>query len=291
MSKLILGTVQFGKNYGINNELGKPAKDEIFSILREAYKSGIQILDTAESYGDAHKIISEFHKISNIRFKIITKYSPEITEYPDDLIDRINFHCSNFNINYLECYMFHSLNDFINYVKEKRNTLKELKRLGIIKKIGVSIYENNELEILFNYSEVDLIQLPFNLLDNESKRKEVIVKARKRGIEIHTRSVFLQGLFFKDLAKLSGNLLDLKYYLNFLKEYVKNSSFSMAAFALNYPLNKVSIAILLIGVDSLKQLKNNINYIEKMNFRSIYKDIDLMNVNTDKLLNPSNWKL
>ncbi len=291
MSKLILGTVQFGKIYGINNESGKPSKNEIFSILKGAHNSGIDILDTAESYGDAHKIISEFHSKSNLRFKIMTKYSPNNREYPSDLINRVNFHCLNFNINYLYCYMFHSFNDFKDYASEKRNILQELKSSGKVKRIGVSIYENKELENLLDYDEVDLIQLPFNLLDNDYQRKEVISKARKRGIEIHTRSVFLQGLFFKDIVKISGNLLDLKYDLNILKNQVKKSSLSMTAFALNYPLTKAYIDKVIIGVDSLTQLKDNINCLGKIDFRSAYKDIDLIKVNSVKLLNPSNWKL
>ena len=74
-SKLILGTVQFGLDYGVNNTTGKPSKLNIRSILDSAYNSGIQLLDTAEGYGDSQIKIGEYHNNSINKFKIITKFS------------------------------------------------------------------------------------------------------------------------------------------------------------------------------------------------------------------------
>ena len=71
-SKLILGTVQFGLHYGVNNTTGKPSKENIKSILDSAYNSGIQLLDTAEAYGDSQNKIGEYHKNSTNKFNIIT---------------------------------------------------------------------------------------------------------------------------------------------------------------------------------------------------------------------------
>ena len=70
-SKLILGTVQFGLNYGINNTIGKMSEDKVFELLETAYDLGIRTLDTAEAYGNAHSVISNFHKQSKKRFNII----------------------------------------------------------------------------------------------------------------------------------------------------------------------------------------------------------------------------
>ena len=78
-NKLILGTVQFGLKYGINNTIGKLKKDEVLSLMKVAYNSGIRILDTAEAYGNAHQLIGDFHnKNDNLKFKIITKFPHKI---------------------------------------------------------------------------------------------------------------------------------------------------------------------------------------------------------------------
>ena len=133
--------------------------------------------------------------------------------------------------------------------------------------------------------------MPFNLFDNEYQRKEILEKAKKRNVEIHTRSVFLQGLFFKDINTLTNCLLPLKNNLSKLSLILKNYNISMDSLALNYPLNKTYIDKVLIGVDSLEQLKNNIKATENDFDKSIYEKIDCIQIKNTKLLNPSNWKI
>ena len=290
-SKLILGTVQFGLNYGINNTIGKMSEDKVFELLENAYDLGIKTLDTAEAYGNAHSVISNFHKQSKKRFNIISKYSSSNFDYPIDLVERIRVHCSNFNINYLEGYMFHSYNDFKMNINNDPNVLDNIKNSGLVKKTGVSVYANDEIEDLLNFKNINLIQLPFNLFDNEYQRKEILEKAKKRNVEIHTRSVFLQGLFFKDINTLTNCLLPLKNNLSKLSLILKNYNISMDSLALNYPLNKTYIDKVLIGVDSLEQLKNNIKATENDFDKSIYEKIDCIQIKNTKLLNPSNWKI
>ena len=290
-SKLILGTVQFGLRYGINNTIGKLTEDQVFELLETAYDLGVRTLDTAEAYGNAHSVISNFHKQSKKRFNIISKYSSSNFDYPIDLVERIQVHCSNFNVNYLEGYMFHSYNDFKMNINNNPNVLDNIKNSGLVKKIGVSAYSNNEIEDLLNFKNINLIQLPFNLFDNEYQRKEILEKAKKKKIEIHTRSVFLQGLFFKDINTLTNCLLPLKNNLSELSLILKNNNISIESLALNYPLNKTYIDKVLIGVDSLEQLKNNIKATENDFDKSIYEKIDCIQIKNTKLLNPSNWKI
>ena len=290
-SKLILGTVQFGLNYGINNAIGKMSEDKVFELLENAYDLGVKTLDTAEAYGNAHSVISNFHKQSKKRFNIISKYSSSNFDYPIDLVERIQVHCSNFNVNYLEGYMFHSYNDFKMNINKDPNVLDNIKNSGLVKKIGVSVYSNDEIEDLLNFKNINLIQLPFNLFDNEYQRKEILEKAKKRNIEIHTRSAFLQGLFFKDVNTLHKNLLPLKKDLSDLILLSKKSNISLAELALNYPLSKSYIDKVLIGVDSLEQLKYNIKVTENKFDKLIYEKVDCIQIENTKLLNPSNWKI
>ena len=291
ISKLILGTVQFGLNYGINKTIGKLTEDQVFELLETAYELGVRTLDTAEAYGNAHSIISNFHKQSKKRFNIISKYSSSNFDYPIDFVERIKVHCSNFNVNYLEGYMFHSYNDFKMNINNDPNVLDNIKNSGLVKKIGVSVHSNDEIEDLLNFKNIDLIQLSFNLFDNEYQRKEILEKAKKRNIEIHTRSVFLQGLFFKDINMLTNCLLPLKNNLSELSLILKNNNISIESLALNYPLNKTYIDKVLIGVDSLEQLKKNIKATENDFDKSIYEKIDCIQIKNTKLLNPSNWKI
>lgn len=291
ISKLILGTVQFGLNYGINNANGKLSENEVFKLLETAYDLGINTLDTAEAYGDSHKIISNFQKNSQNKFKIISKYSSSNIEYPSDLIQRIQVHCLDFNVNYLEGYMFHSYIDFISNLNKDPEILNKITNSGLVKKIGVSVYSNDEIESLLNFKNISLIQLPFNLFDNEYQRKEILEKAKERNIEIHTRSVFLQGLFFKNINTLNTIFSSLKSNLTKLKTLTQNYNLDMNSLALNYAIDKKYIDKVLIGVDSLDQLIKNIDSINNEFDNSIFKNIDSIKIENKKLLNPSNWKI
>ena len=181
-SKLILGTVQFGLKYGINNSIGKPKKSEVFSILKVAYDSGIRVLDTAEAYGNAHQLIGDFHKIQdNLKFKIITKF-PHNIQY--NLIkSKVIEYIDLMNLKILNTVMFHSFESFQSNYKAL-NVLNELKSYGLIKNIGVSVYTNSHLESLLNEDLITVIQLPFNLFDNFKVRGDLINKLKQNGIKV-----------------------------------------------------------------------------------------------------------
>jgi aryl-alcohol dehydrogenase-like predicted oxidoreductase len=287
MSKIILGTAQFGLNYGINNKIGKPNYNEVESILDYAYNNKINFLDTAEAYGNSHEIIGDYHANSNNKFEVTTKFSPERRDLPEKISERIYHHLKTMNIDSIYCYMFHNYDDFKNYFNLFKLELLELKCRGIIKKIGVSLHSNHDVDDVLKYKDIELIQLPFNLLDNMSKRKEVFLKARKLEVEIHTRSTFLQGLFFKDLDTVQGKISVLKKYLLELKKIVTKSE--MNNLALNYAYSNTNIDAILLGVDSVNQLKNNISCINNNKFSDVLSNIDCIEVEEEDLLNPVNW--
>ena len=112
-SKLILGTVQLGLNYGVNNNFGKPSKEKAFDILNSAYDEGIRTLDTAEAYGNSQEVIGSFMKDNKQKkFNIITKLKAENTLTKGELVDHIFSNCKILNIESLEGYMFHNYNSF-----------------------------------------------------------------------------------------------------------------------------------------------------------------------------------
>lgn len=287
MNKIILGTVQFGLKYGINNDIGKPNFNQVKSIMDYAFENNVNFLDTAEAYGNSHEIIGKYHSSSINKFKVITKYSPKRTDLPQKISDRIFHNLSVLDIDDLYCYMFHSYKDFNEYYRIFKPELIELKRLGKIKKIGVSLHYNKNINKLIKLKEIDLIQMPFNLLDNNKKRKEILSQAKSIGLEIHARSIFLQGLFFKDLNVIEGKPLILKKYLTKIENLIEKNQINNLA--LNYVYSNQNIDGVLFGVDSLNQLKKNISCINSDEFFNIFNKIDTINVEEENLLDPSNW--
>ena len=287
-SKLILGTVQFGLKYGINNIIGKPSNDEVLSLLKVAYNSGIRILDTAEAYGNAHQLIGNYHNIrDNSKFKIITKLPHDIKHnlIKSKVIEYLNL----MKVNTLDVMMFHSFDSFkSNYNALK--TLSELKSNVLINNIGVSVYTNTQLESLLNEDLITVVQLPFNLLDNFSVRGDLINRLKEKGKVIHTRSAFLQGLFFKKSTDDISIVQALKPHLETLNKIAKKQGCSMEALALSYCIKQNNIDNVIIGVDSISQLNANIKAAAYEVNKEALKSINNINVESLDLLNPSLWK-
>jgi aryl-alcohol dehydrogenase-like predicted oxidoreductase len=287
-SKLILGTVQFGLKYGINNTIGKPKKEEVLSLLKVAYNSGIRLLDTAEAYGNAHQLIGNYHKKQDdFKFKIITKFPHQIKH---NLIkSKVLEYIEIMNVNTLDVMMFHSFDSFqSNY--NSLDTLNELKSDGLIKNIGVSVYTNDQLKSLLNEDLITVVQLPFNLLDNFNVRGDLINQLKIKGKTIHTRSAFLQGLFFKNTSDDISIVQALKPHLKTLNKITKKQGCLMEELALSYCIKQNNIDNVIIGVDSISQLNANIKAAAYEVNEEAFKCIDNIYVKNLDLLNPSLWK-
>ena len=284
-NKLILGTVQFGLNYGINNNAGKPSDDEIEKILLTAYSNNVLFLDTAEAYGDSQKKIGQFHlKHPEKKFNVITKFKENLnfTNIRQHVINDLQ----ELNLEKLYAYFFHNLSDLQKHLNNIDDLLI-LKEKGLINKIGISLYTNDEIEeVLKNYKFIEIIQIPFNLFDNLNQRETFLKKIKKARIEVHTRSAFLQGLFFK--KKIPDKLSVLQSYKILIDALCKNYFLSISELALNYCLSQSLIDKVLIGVDSEKQLIENINNINKLDPEIIIR-LNNIDVKEKELLNPANW--
>lgn len=285
-NKLILGTVQMGLPYGINNSSGKISLQNSFEILEYAFDNGIEILDSAEAYGNAHEVIGGFHdKFPNKKFEIITKLPNQLEV---NIIKKVDNYLNGLNVNQLYALLFHS---FSSYKKNIDNfdVLRKLKSDKKIKYLGVSVYTNTEIEETLLNDDIDIIQLPFNLFDNNNLRGDILKKAKSKGKIIHTRSALLQGLFFKDIEDQSETVQKLKNELVHLSYISNTHDVPISKLALSYCLQQKTIDNILIGVDSLNQLKDNIKAVNyKINPETI-NEVNTIKVKNLDLLNPSLW--
>jgi aryl-alcohol dehydrogenase-like predicted oxidoreductase len=283
--KLILGTVQFGLKYGINNSNGKPKKVDVFEILSYAHENGIRYLDTAESYGNAHDLIGEFHKLNPTKkFQIITKF-PHYFE--NSLEENINKYLTQLNVDYLNTIMFHSFESYIKN-KEQLENIKKCKYKNF-KNIGVSVYSNEQINEVIDNINVDIIQLPFNLFDNINLRGKLLKKAKEKNKMIHTRSAFLQGLFFMKKDNPNSIRIKLEKEFDLIEAISLKSSIAIGSIALNYCLLQPNIDGVLIGIDSLHQLMENISFAENKIPDQYIDEINSIKIDNIEFLNPTTW--
>jgi uncharacterized protein len=286
-NKLVLGTVQMGLPYGINNSVGKISFENSCQILTKAFDLGISTLDTAEAYGDAHLVIGEFHKANpKVKFNIITKIPHDIDE--TKIEGRIEKYCQELHVDYLEVLMFHSFDSYQNN-QHLLPLLNNIKNQGLIKNIGVSVYTNDQIESLLHDDLVSLVQMPFNLLDNESIRGALMQKLKDKGKKIHARSAFLQGLFFKDSSSTNVISQQLSKHLLAIKMLANEEHISIALLALGYCVAQKNIDQVLIGVDSVEHLIDNVKATEYQIRKDVTEKINAIRVENVALLNPSLW--
>lgn len=275
MNKLVLGTVQFGLQYGVNSA-GRPSEEVVKNILAEAAKGGITTLDTSSAYGNSEEVLGDGIATPG-QFKIVSKYPKG--EIP--VGEMFNNSLKRLKIDQLYGYLLHH---FEVYKKNPQvwDEFVKLKETGKVEKIGFSLYAPTELEfILKNGSPFDLIQVPFNIFDK--KFLPYMEELHEKGVEIHVRSTFLQGLFFKDRNTLPEKLQPMKKYLLQLDEFSQKSGLNISEIALNYNLQNPYIDGVLIGVDNVEQLQMNLNSV-----KDIPIDIEI-EVKEQELLNPVNW--
>jgi len=282
-----LGTAQFGMDYGINNKRGKIPREEIFQILDKAIKSGIDTFDTAHNYAESEKTIGDFIKTSGKRIKIISKL-PACRH--NEVEDLFYSSLSKLNVSSLEGYLIHN---FESYEKDKKvyEELVKLKGKGRIAKIGFSLNFPFELEtILKSVRSVDLIQIPFNVFDRRFER--YFDGMRKRKIEIHARSIFLQGLIFKKPSELDKNFQPLRNNLEKLYSISEKSKIPPYALCFNFVSFNKYISRVIVGIDNLRQLNEHIYQVSHFcaRFKKFYPALNGLNLRNEKIIVPVYWK-
>jgi len=284
--KLALGTAQFGMDYGINNQRGKIPQAEVFQILDEAKKNGIETLDTAYAYGDSEKIIGEYLQSRKSSFQVVSKLPPcdaaQIGYIFHETLKRLQR-------DNLYGYLLHSIETTPEDAK-KLTILSRLKSEGKIQKIGVSLYYPEELSFFIEKNiSIDLVQIPYNIFDQRFGALLPALKDSK--IEVHVRSVFLQGLFFMRPQALKGNFVKIKHKLETLGALSKTMDMPISALCLNFAVSHERIDKVIVGVDNLDHLRNNLEsleYQDKMN--RVYDTLVNLKEDDERIILPFHWQ-
>jgi len=301
LPRLCLGTVQLGMKYGINNKEGKPSKEKSFAILDLAYKRGIRIFDTANAYGDAEEILGEFITTRNIKDKveIISKLRPHVISPENagnaqkilELIEaEIRKSLQRIRRNYLDGYLLHTP-EYI-YNDKIVAALRACKAKGLVKNIGVSIYEEADALYAVNNAAVDYIQVPYSVFDQRLNKTGFFEAAMKNKVKVFARSAFLQGLIFMEEDGIPDYLEEAKQYLKTFDSIISNHKLTRAEAALLFSYNNPSINTVVFGVDNLEQLKTDIDIVEKdIDFKDCMNELKDRFVGIKKsVIFPSLWK-
>lgn len=267
MPKICLGTVQFGMDYGITNDLGQISKDEAKLILAKAYSNNIEFLDTAQTYGNSEKIIGETQPKDN-KFKIISKISPEEKNHwnqsdVENWEKQFQFSLQLLKKESLEALFIHRSKDLLR--KDSQilvDWLDSLKSRSLIKNIGISIYSKNELQNI-PLQKIQMIQFPLSIFDQRFIQDGTLQFLKSKGIKLLARSIFLQGLLLKK-AIYWPKFINPKFAIfhKKLNECLLKENVSLLEASLGFALRKHLIDFILIGISNSNELSEIIGVLQ-----------------------------
>ncbi len=289
--KLGLGTVQFGLDYGIANKAGKVSGDEVRKIFARAKQAGIRLLDTSPAYGNSEEVIG--HKDTNSTFEVVTKTlslkTAQLSELQALMVKK-QFITSLESLKRSKVYglLAHHADDLLVYGGELLYAqMLELKNAGLVEKIGASIYRREQIERLVERYEIDILQVPVNVLDQRLMSDGYLGQLRSEGIEIHSRSVFLQGLLLMAPETCNSFFDPVKEQLIMYRKWLFKEGLNPVSAALNFIKNLDDIDYCIVGVDSLAQLNQiiaeyNKGYVDMSDYAPFACQIE-------NILTPSMW--
>ena len=196
----VLGTAQLGMSYGRANAVGKPTVDQAVAMVRAATEAGIRTFDTARAYGDSERMLGLAKQaLPSAELDLITKLSPlagldeAVTETTVRERVRASVYRSlhELRVRVLPVVLLHRAAQLDQNDGLIWDELKRMKAEGLIGKLGASVQTPDELATALERTEVEHVQLPFNLLDG---RWDAVAAGAGPGVALYVRSAYLQGL-------------------------------------------------------------------------------------------------
>ncbi len=286
--KIAIGTVQFGLKYGVNNTDGKVPEPEVFAILDEAAKRGITTLDTAALYGDSEEVLGRYHANCGERFRIVSKL-PHCTA--DEIPAAMERTLQRLQVDHLYGYLFHSYEQFAAEPRAAWEWMQKLRDEGRVERIGFSLYYPGQLErLLDELPDPGIVQIPFSVFD---RRFEYLLPVlQQREVEVHVRSVFLQGLVFRNPEDLHPYFSPMREKLILLRQIAADSGLSVAALCLGFAIVNPLLARIVTGVDSVANLRSNMSELSELEQRrELMGKLDELRETDETMILPTHWKL
>ena len=285
LNKISIGTAQFGTFYGIANKIGKLSFSEGKKIVNFSRNININTFDTACDYINAEKILG---LIGVNNCNIVSKLPKKV---PKNNIAKwvtksVKKSLKKLKVKKLHAILIHDTKYLSgNQGQELYRGLLNIKKIGLVKKIGISIYNMSELDLILSNFKIDIVQSPFNIFDQRLKSSGWLKKLKKLNIEIHTRSTFLQGLLLMKKNELPKKFKKWNKIFNSWYKLIIKLKKTPQEICLNFVLSHKEIDKVILGFDSLEQFKEITNHVKV--HKNPMKKVKV----SDKslLLNPSKW--
>lgn len=286
MDRLALGTAQFGFHYGIANAHGQVAPELVSTVLRDARASGMDMIDTASVYGESEQRLGEAGVGG---WRVVTKLPSVPCDCPDLaawMAGAVGCSLKRLGIQSLYGLLLHRPMQLLETEGKKiHDALVELKRTGLVEKIGYSIYDPEELDALVLRFPADLVQAPFNILDRRMANTGWMRRLNELGVELHVRSVFLQGLLLMNPAERARRFARWQPLWTRLDDWLRGAECGPLEACIGHALSFPGIHRIVVGIDHPFHLREII-LAAAVSVPLVPEDISS---DDPDLLNPARW--
>jgi hypothetical protein len=286
MNRLALGTVQFGMPYGIANSSGQVSREMALKILTLGSQNGVNMLDTAIQYGESESCIGEIGASS---YHVVTKL-PDIPKGVSDvgkwILSELRASLARLRISSVYGLMLHRPVSLVGSLgSEVWAGLNQAKDEGLVQKVGVSIYAPQDLDEIWPKYPLEIIQAPLNIVDRRLVNSGYLSRLKEKGIEVHSRSAFLQGLLLMPRAKVPQQFGSWNPLWELWESWLKLNRLSALDACMAFVLSHQEVDRVVVGVDSDTHLSEILLALKK----TVQIDWPDFSSNDERLVNPSRW--
>ena len=255
MTDLVLGTAQFGSGYGVTNTVGRLSDESVASIVARALDGGVRVFDTAAGYGDAERRLGATLE-STAHAGVITKFALPPEGEPVTAAALFEDSLGRLGISELSGLLLHDMRNLVDpRWLHSLDIVREGRADGRVSRIGVSIYDVDDLErALEMFPDLDLVQVPGSVLDRRLLDSPVLAEIHDAGIEVHLRSVFLQGILLADPLGLDQRFAPLVPHLLELRATASSAGIPVAELVVQQVRDHPVADALVVGATSVDEL-------------------------------------
>lgn len=288
-----LGTVQFGLDYGVTNISGRTTPDQVDAICCAAATAGIDTLDTAHLYGASEAVIGQ--SAATAPFRIITK-TPKFADAAleqaaaDQLRTSFMASLDRLNRDSVDALLIHDADDLLGRHGDALwQAMERVRNEGSVRKIGVSIYDGKQIDVALDRYPIEIVQLPRNPIDRRLDEGGQIDRLVGAGVEIHARSLFLQGLLLQPPHAIPTRFGPLRDAVAELRDWSSANGLGVLQGVLALALADCRIARNIVGVTSLGELQDIVSAVESGQGSRPTIDFAGSVVLEPRYLDPSRW--
>ena len=271
-SKLILGTANFIHPYGFYQKDIKTLQSELDRVITLSLEKKVTAIDTAVHYGSLSDITELQKKFR--KFKIINKIKPNQTEL------------QGLDLSFTNTLLLHidprQKIDTKFLIKLLLNAKKKRSKINV----GVSIYGENDIESDV-YEVCDVVQLPVSVLDNTLLHSGFIQRLKSKNIQVHARSIFLQGTLLNNPKNLRGKVACLSPSIEKLQLFCREKNYSPLQVCLNFVIRNELIDFSVCGFNSYSELSQLLQLERQLPLD--LSDMPDFAVDNLAMLKPYNW--